>query len=61
MKFYEDMDFEQITENIQICEMQLETEPSAGLISTLQMLYSKAIEYLSAVGDTSFRIFIDKM
>lgn len=27
----------------------------------LQLLYSKAIEYLSAVGDNSFEVFIDKM
>jgi hypothetical protein len=48
-------------ENIQILENQFQEEKSIGIIDMLQLLYSKAIEYLSAIGDNNFELFIDKM
>ncbi|KAL4473548.1 hypothetical protein ABPG74_022412 [Tetrahymena malaccensis] len=61
LKSYENMDLDQILQNITIIESELSENITLSAIDTLMVLYQKAIEFLSAVADPSYKLFIQKL
>ena len=61
VKAYDQIDIMDLLENITILESRLPEEFTIDIVSTLMMLYQKAVEYYSALNDPMYDDYLEKL